>query len=132
MTGTGARRVAAPLTWVIILGLVWALWGLGPAAAWAQRPTAEKGSPPVTYEGGGGDSLQTAVIIKGAPDHFSGIKAEYDYIETKFGRKNVDWQLVRQSLIREGGRAYDRMEIRLPDGSRKELYFDLTEFFGKF
>jgi hypothetical protein len=38
-----------------------------------------------------------------------------------------------QSLIAcDGGRMADRIEIEGPNGDRKEVYFDIFSFFGKF
>jgi hypothetical protein len=28
------------------------------------------------------------------------------------------------------GKAYDKLEIVLPDGKQKEVFFDITSFFG--
>jgi hypothetical protein len=60
-----------------------------------------------------------------------GIAAEYYYLEQKFGQPNVDWKLKRQSVLHVKGRDYDRMEIELKDGGKKDVFFDITEFFGK-
>ena len=49
----------------------------------------------------------------------------------KFGRRNVDWNLVRQSVLQQQGKVYDRMDLDLKDGSRKTVFFDIGEFFGK-
>ncbi len=60
-----------------------------------------------------------------------GISAEYQFLEKEFGRQNVDWKLQRQSVLHQKGKVYDRMEIELQDGSRKTVFFDISEFFGK-
>lgn len=111
--------------------LVFLLW-IG--AGWAREPAGKSAQAPasITFEGGPGDSLQTAVVIKGAPDHMAGVAAEYQYLENTFGRPQADWRLLKQSLIRRQGRAYDLMQIELSNGARKEIYFDLSDFFGKF
>ncbi len=98
----------------------------------AQGKTAAANRPQITYGGGPGDSLENAIVIKGAPDPRAGIAAEYRYLEEKWGRRNADWKLSRQSLLHKGGRSYDFMQIELKDGSPKEVYFDITDFFGKF
>jgi VCBS repeat-containing protein len=36
-----------------------------------------------------------------------------------------------QSLQKHGARLYDAMEITTSDGTRKTVYFDISEFYGK-
>lgn len=71
------------------------------------------------------------MLISGAPNSIEGIAAEYAYLRKKFGRENVDWNLFRQSVLGQGGKFYDRLELDLKDGSRKTVFFDISEFFGK-
>jgi len=106
----------------------------GAERAWAQAtaPAPEKpAKPKVTIKGGPGDTTATAVVISGAPNSRVGIDAEYYYLEKQYGQRNVDWKLKRQSVLREKGKVYDRMEIELKDGGKKTVFFDITEFFGK-
>ncbi len=79
-----------------------------------------------------GESIQDAIVILNVTSHFEGITAEYEYIERKFGIRGKDWELEMQSLVIEGDKFYDRMELKLFDGTRKTIYFDITSFFGKF
>ncbi|MBM4295821.1 MAG: hypothetical protein FJ126_13090 [Deltaproteobacteria bacterium] len=76
--------------------------------------------------------MEKAVVIKGATNSRDGIAAEYAYLEKRFGKRNVDWKLKRQSLRHHQGKHFDFLEIELKDGSPKEVFFDITEFFGKF
>jgi hypothetical protein len=78
-----------------------------------------------------GDSKENAVAILNSEDHMEGVKSEYIYLARKFGTRGSDWKLKRQSLINEGGKRYDKMEIILSDGTEKIIYFDITDFFGK-
>ena len=87
-----------------------------------------KGHPTVriTLEGGDGSSVEKAVIIK-APDNFIGVRVEYAWI-----KKNCPgWQLEKQSAFKAGNKIYDKMEFRTPDGQRKTIFFDITDFYGK-
>ena len=34
-------------------------------------------------------------------------------------------------LIEKNGKQYDRLHIRLKDGTEKDVYFDITDFYGK-
>ncbi|MBI4318394.1 MAG: hypothetical protein HY675_07880 [Chloroflexi bacterium] len=85
----------------------------------------------VRFEGGPGETPERAIRIVGAPNEIVGVHAEYQYLEKRFGRRGVDLQLESQSLHVIGGRYYDRIEIRLADGSGHVLYFDITDFFGR-
>jgi len=86
--------------------------------------------PGITFEGGSGDTIETAVIIRGASTHSVGVDAEYRYLEQQFGTRTVDWEPGLQSLIKTDDRKYDKIDIRLSDGSHQTVYFDITEFFG--
>jgi hypothetical protein len=85
----------------------------------------------ITFEGGPGDTIERAVIIRGAPNEALGVQAEYVYLAREFGRPRVDWELVGQGLTEHGDRAYDEMHIKLADGTERTIFFDITQFFGK-
>ncbi|MFX1283436.1 MAG: hypothetical protein ACFFB5_07265 [Promethearchaeota archaeon] len=85
----------------------------------------------VTYSANEGRSIEDAIIITDVDDHFEGIDAEYRYIENEFGRRGVEWQLIKQELLNEKQQVYDRIIIQLTDQSVVNLYFNLTAFFGK-
>lgn len=85
----------------------------------------------VKYSGGDGSSPENAVIIT-APISPIGVHAEYDYLRSKYGRQNVDFQVMSQSLEFSDNKHYDVITIKLSDGSMKEIYFDITSFFGKY
>lgn len=36
-----------------------------------------------------------------------------------------------QSTVGEDGRDYDKMDIRLASGEETTIYFDITDFYGK-
>jgi len=59
-----------------------------------------------------------------------GIRAEYQWMSDKFGEQGKCFTLEMQSLVEKGKRQYDRMDIRLADGTRKTIYFGITDFFG--
>jgi hypothetical protein len=78
-----------------------------------------------------GESMEDAIIIQ-APNSEIGVAKEYQWVEKHFGRRNVSWKLASQALVPGGDRFYDLLHIRLADGTEKKLYFDITDFFGKF
>jgi hypothetical protein len=73
-----------------------------------------------------GATTETAIIVP-ASNEFEGVDAEYGYIQDHY----PGWQHAQQSLIQTNGKIYDRIEIVGPDGIRKTLYFDITDWFGK-
>ncbi len=85
----------------------------------------------VTFEGGPGDTLERAVLIRGAASHNLGIQAEYQYLAEKFGQPGMDWLLETQALMERHNRYYDEMRVKLSDGTEQVVFFDITEFFGK-
>jgi hypothetical protein len=105
-----------------------------PPGAWAQSAAPAPKKPAkikITFKGGPGYTTSTAVVILGAPNSRVGIDAEYYFLKKKFGKPKVDWNLKRQRVVREKGKVYDRMDIELKDGTKKTIFFDITEFFGK-
>ena len=85
----------------------------------------------IIFEGGPGDVIERAVIIRGAPNEALGVEAEYRYLARKFGRPGVDWELVGQGLLDRGRHKYDEMHIKLAGGTQRTIFFDITQFFGK-
>jgi hypothetical protein len=83
----------------------------------------------ISYEGSG-DSVQDPIIIKGALSHRLGVVAEYIFIQHKYGRKEVDWKVKMQMLLK-GDRPIDLIKIELADGTIRDIYFDTSDFWGK-
>jgi len=88
----------------------------------------------VRYEGGKGASFKDAIIIKGAINNQEGVKAEYQYINSLYGKRGVDWEFAEQSFVEKENRDYDILQILIfTSGKQKKLfYFNITEFFGKY
>lgn len=102
---------------------------------WRFRPATLQGAPvqmtmrvPFPFEvaepAGPGESLATAVVIE-ASGTAEGIRAEHDWIREHLPGASV----MRQRLL-QGPRIYDQIEVELPSGERRVLYFDITSFFG--
>ena len=85
----------------------------------------------ITFEGGPGDTMERAIMIRGAPDTALGVEAEYRYLAQRYGQPGRDWQFVGQGLLDSGDRVYDEIHIKLADGTPITIFFDITEFFGK-
>ena len=58
-----------------------------------------------------------------------GVAAEHEWLVARFGARGEEWELERQSLLEEGGRWYDKMELRLADGIMRTMYFDISSFY---
>ena len=78
----------------------------------------------ITIKGGNGTTLQSAITILGASNNLDGISAEYKII----GKK---WKLLQQELHEHDDNYYDKLIVQDAAGTVKEIWFDITDFFGK-
>jgi hypothetical protein len=78
-----------------------------------------------------GLTKEEAIIILGAKDETEGVDAEYLWLEENYGKQNISWELNDQELIVEGDTQFDVLRIKFPSGKIKELWFDITSFYGK-
>ena len=68
-----------------------------------------------------GTSFEKAIVVKN-------IDEEYDWI-----RKNYpESRFLGQALLFNNKKPFDRLSIELPSGEKKDVYFDISKFFGKF
>jgi hypothetical protein len=96
---------------------------------WNTPPDLSK----VTYEGGDGKTVESAILIKNAGNAINGIAAEYAYITKTHGEKFKDWNLLEQNSFNSGNKKYDFMKIQLIlNSDTVSYYFDISEFYGKF
>ena len=84
-----------------------------------------------TFGGGDGSSVEEAITISGISDNVQGVGAEYAYLEQLLGPRGSRWNVKQQRLMAREDRYYDVLTVLLPDGMQRELFFDITEFFGK-
>jgi hypothetical protein len=89
------------------------------------------GNKKICFDGGRGDSIDDAVIIRGIKNTVLGVQAEKLYISNKYGQEDNDWYFLEQVLI-VNDKAYDVITIRLADSTFEKIFFDITEFFGEF
>lgn len=73
-----------------------------------------------------GLSMERAIPIT-AESSADGIPKEYAYLR----RHYPGWRRTKQALLRGGGRVYDRLTIVSPTNETRDIYFDITGFFGK-
>jgi hypothetical protein len=81
----------------------------------------------VSFGGGDGSSFETAILVH-AQKEDSGVQSEYAWLAQHY----PGYRMGQQSLQTHGGREYDVLEITTRDGTRKEVYFDISEFSQKF
>ena len=82
----------------------------------------------LVFEGGDGATQETAVVIKGAKNEQEGVDAERKWVN----KVHPGWKKGAQALMNAEGKYYDRIEYTTPSGETQTIYFDITEFFGKF
>jgi len=87
---------------------------------------APAGLKSITFAGGDGSTLDKAVVIKGATAA-TGVHAEYEWLTKHF----PGYKMKEQALTSRNGRSYDVLHFTTPDGKAHEVYFDITDFFGK-
>ncbi|KKP33148.1 MAG: hypothetical protein A2312_02980 [Candidatus Staskawiczbacteria bacterium RIFOXYB2_FULL_32_9] len=78
-----------------------------------------------------GNSIGDAIVITGVLTDKEGTSSEYQYISDKFGKRDVDWKLKTQSLLKENGKHFDKIDITLNSGEEKTFYFDVESFWDK-
>lgn len=99
-----------------------------PAPTACKRPLA---GTPICMEGGQGTSIQDAIVIKGAHGESDGVAAEYKYLETLYGPRGSGYTVNGQSLLENAGKSFDELDIEV-GGQKRAVYFDITDYFGKF
>lgn len=80
----------------------------------------------IRYEGGDGTSCATAVVVLGG-DAFSGIAAEYAWLD----RRYPGYKKILQRLTTCNDRAADLIRIRTSEGHEVDVFFDISDFYGK-
>ena len=73
-----------------------------------------------------GLSYDKAIVIKEKTER-KGIDAEYKWLRKHF----PGYTLIRQSLNFENNKNYDVLSIKTSEGEKKDIYFDISNFFGK-
>ena len=86
----------------------------------------------IQYSDNDGVSINDAIRIFGANNADEGINAEYYLIGQIFKSLNKKWEREGQLLIKENGRVYDQLIIRDEEDIVYKVWFDITDFYGKF
>lgn len=80
---------------------------------------------------GGGDGTQENPLIINHTTTMQGVAAEYAYLSRQYGTQGVDWECTLQRVGTFGARTVDILSIQIKDGSQRQVYFDVTSFYGK-
>ena len=81
----------------------------------------------IQIKGGNGSAKEKAIRIVGAENEWEGIDAEFNYIQRKVGY----FEIESQTFVDDGEKKYDCMNVSGITGIKKELWFDITDCYGK-
>jgi len=129
------RPVAIALVGALLMNRTHHKWVVSPALELFEQfedSSAQSASDrDFSFAGGDGATPESAVEIHGVETHGLGVAAEYEYLRRELGDRGEDWDLVKQSVIRtDDGRRLDRFVVDTQSGGKKEIYFDISNFFG--
>ena len=79
-----------------------------------------------TSVGNMGESFEKAVVIQEKTES-TGVAAEYKWI----GKHYPGYKMIMQSLAYNDGKPYDIIKIKYK-GKTMNIYFDISNYFGKF
>jgi hypothetical protein len=78
-----------------------------------------------------GEAISSA-ILDVQQNESDGVAWEYRYLAFHPCTQTARWQLQRQSLLHDGGRAYDDLHVVCaPTKAERDFYFDITRYYGK-
>ena len=86
----------------------------------------------IRFEGGNGNTMATAIVVRGAQSELEGTYAAYAWLVNKYGKKDEGWKLVSHSHTMFNGRDINAFKIQFPDGTERVVFFDCSESFGKY
>ena len=64
--------------------------------------------------------------MEGYKTTLDGIAAEHEYLDHTY----PGWDLMSQAVVEKDNRVYDLMNIKLPGGDSRGVYFDITDWYG--
>ena len=74
-----------------------------------------------------GTSFENAIIIE-EKSETKGIAKEYEWLRVHY----PGYHMIMQSLSNHNKKPFDIMKITIPEGKEIEVYFDISNFYGKF
>ena len=95
----------------------------------AQIPKDKPVLAPLTSPSG--DAVASAILDL-QQNEADGVAWEYHYLAFHPCTQTASWKLQRQSLLRDGGRAFDDLHVVCPPTNvQRDFYFDVTSYYGK-
>jgi hypothetical protein len=117
---TGCMSLSHPLK--LVFRRFWLLLVITALAGYSNAIAA------IQYSSNDGTSFEKAIVITGAPNDSAGIQAEYQYIRSHFPGATIGYQ----RLVTQGTRVFDLLEFLTADHQKRMIFFDITDFFGKY
>ena len=78
-----------------------------------------------------GDAIASAILDL-QQNESDGVAWEYRYLAFHPCTQTARWQMQRQALLHNGGRAYDDLHVVCPPTkTERDFYFDVTSYLGK-
>ncbi len=74
-----------------------------------------------------GSSYEKAIVID-KTNESEGVAAEYKWLRENY----PEYMVTGQSLQQNNKKRYDVIHTKAKDGTKRDFYFDITKFFGKF
>ena len=88
--------------------------------------TSSAGGSPTSSEAKDGSSYEKAIFIE-EKSETKGVHAEYEWIKKNYPGSKV----TGQSLGYKDKKPYDVIHIETAAGDKKDIYFDISGFYGK-
>jgi len=79
--------------------------------------------------GGNGEGKENAIVI--LLKNNLGILLEKDIVAYMFCGGEYNFKLIEQFYQEDNGQNFDILKVELPNGVIKEIYFEISNFFGK-
>ncbi len=103
------------------------------AACSSSQPAQNLNYGNIMYSGGNGKNYSKAIVIQNAGNMNQGMKAIKHYLSETYGKQGPDWVIFSKGAKEEEGKEYYIYEIAVKESKRtKMIYFDVTDFWGKY
>ena len=76
-----------------------------------------------------GSSPEKAIVNQNIKSHSEGVDAEYEYLESIYGKQNVEWRLNEQGMTMYRKKFYDIIKIKFRNGQKRTYWFDINAFY---
>jgi len=98
----------------------------GPQTSSSAQAQVEGGATQAASLRQDGSSFERAIVIE-ASNELEGVPMEYRWLAEHF----PGYRMQKQSLTNHDGRPYDILHFTDASGTERQIYFDISKFFGK-